>query len=653
MAGIAVVPAAIATAAAGAYLNAKFKISNDFAFLSGFATAQRRFEKRRQANKANLFYKLEEHATDPKIANKIFLIYEGKSWTFKQFYDTVLRYAGWLHKTHNVIAGEIVALDFMNCPAFLFLTLAVWSLGASPAFINHNLTSKPLIHSVKVSTARICIIDPDLESRALTNETKEAFLAPNFRNNAFPLEIVVLGEGLQKSLDYFPPYRAPDVARNVDNPASIAALMYTSGTTGLPKAAIVPWTRMSIGGDMCSRILGLRPVTHKKPDRFYTVMPLYHTTAFTLGFNPCLQSATTIVIGRKFSVSKFWTEVKTADVTVIQYVGETLRYLLAAPPSPEDRNHKVRMGFGNGLRPDVWKKFKSRFNVETIVEVYGATEGVAATWNINRNDFTDGAIGSYGKITELMIRKTQAIVKVDWEAEKPWRNPETGLCEAMPRGEVGELLFALDPAQVESKFTGYLNNKEATSSKIVRDVLKKGDAYFRTGDVVRFDKEGRLWFSDRIGDTFRWRSENVSTAEVGEVMGHHRAVHEANVYGVKVPGHEGRAGCVAIVLHDSALADGSGGVQIKDEVLESLATHATNSLPKYAVPLFIRAVKELAITGNNKQQKTGLRNQGVDLNAMKKVGSADKMYWLKPGSDRYVEFKEEDLKALDAGKVRL
>lgn len=651
--GIAVVPAAVATAAAGAYLNAKFKLSNDFAFLSSFATAQRNFEKRRQANRANIFYKLEEHATNPKIANEIFLIYEGKSWTFKQYYDTVLRYAGWLHKTHNVVSGEIVALDFMNCPAFLFLTLAIWSLGASPAFINCNLTSRPLIHSVRVSTARLCILDPDLESKALTDETRQAFLAPNFRNNAFPLEIVVLGEGLQKSLDYFPLYRAPDVARNIDKPSSLAALMYTSGTTGLPKAAIVPWTRMGVGGDMCAGILGLRSVTHKTPDRFYTVMPLYHTTAFTLGFNPCLQSATTVVIGRKFSVSKFWAEVKTSNVTVIQYVGETLRYLLAVPPSPEDKYHNVRMAFGNGLRPDVWKKFKARFGIETIAEVYGATEGVAATWNINRNDFTDGAIGSYGKITELMTRRTQAIVKVDWNVEKPYRNPSTGLCEAVPRGEVGELLFALDPAEIESRFTGYLNNEEASNSKVVRDVLKKGDAYFRTGDVVRFDKDGRLWFSDRIGDTFRWKSENVSTAEVGEVMGHHRAVHEANVYGVKVPGHEGRAGCVAILLHESALQDGAGGVDIKPDVLVSLASHATNSLPRYAVPLFLRTVRELTITGNNKQQKTGLRNQGVDLRVMKEAKSTDKLYWLKPGSNGYIEFKEEDLKALDAGTVRL
>lgn len=642
-----------AAVAAGAYLNAKLRLSDDYAFLSSFAKAQRDHDKRIAANRVNLFYKLEEHAHNPKTADKTFLIYEGKSWTFRQAYDNALRYAGWLHKTHNVVAGEIVALDFMNSASFIFLTLAIWSLGAAPAFINYNLTSKSLIHSVRISTARLLIVDPELESKALTNETKGEFLRPNFRNNAFPLEIAVLTEGLQKSLDYFPPHRAPDAARNIDKPSALACLMYTSGTTGMPKAAIVPWSRQAVGGMLGAGMLGLRPVTHRRPDRFYTCMPLYHTTGFTLGFNPCLQSATTLVIGRKFSVSKFWNEVQSSKVTIIQYVGETLRYLLAAPPSPEDRVHNVRMAFGNGLRPDVWKNFKARFGVETIVEIYGATEGVAATWNINRNELTDGAIGSFGAITQFMAKKSQAIVKVDWDTEKPWRDPKTGLCQQVPRGHVGELLFAIEPDAVEERFSGYLNNTEASNSKLLRNVLKDGDVYFRTGDVMRYDNDGMLWFSDRIGDTFRWKSENVSTAEVSEVMGHHRAIHEANVYGVKVPGHEGRAGCAALLLHDTALLDGPGGVRVRPDVLESIALHATNSLPKYAVPLFIRVVRELTITGNNKQQKTGLREQGIDLKSIKSAGSTDKLYWLKPGSDRYVEFGPEDLAALEGSKIRL
>lgn len=647
---LAAVPVAAASVVTGAYLNAKLRLSSDYHFLSSFAIAKRDFNQRLQNGRANLFYKLEEHVADPKIANEVFLIYEGKSWTFKQYYDIVLRYAGWLHKTHNVVAGEIVALDFMNGPAFLFLVLAVWSLGASPAFINHNLTSRPLIHSVKVSSARILILDPEVAARALTPEVKEAFSASNFRNNVFPLEIAVLEQGLEKSLNYFPPYRAPDAARDISKPSAISVLMYTSGTTGMPKAAIVPWARLAIAGDLTARLMELRSVKQKKPDRFYTSMPLYHTTAFTLGFNACFQRAITIVVSRKFSVSKFWPEVKSTNTTVIQYVGETLRYLLAAPPSPEDKNHKVRMAFGNGLRPDVWKPFKARFGIQTIAEVYGATEGVGATWNFNRNEFTDGAIGSVGAIGQFLATRGQAIVKVDWNTEQPWRDPSTGLCQRVPRGDVGELLLVLDASTLQDSFPGYFGNKTATSSKVLRNVLKEGDAYFRTGDTVRFDKEGRLWFNDRIGDTFRWKSENVSTAEVGEVLGYHRSVHEANIYGVKVPGHEGRAGCAAVVLRQDALQSLNTP---KPEVLEGLATYASNSLPKYAVPLFIRVAHKLVLTGNNKQQKTELRNQGIDLRAIRGSGSSDKMYWLKPGSDRYTEFTIQDLESLEAGKVRL
>ncbi|KAJ9503771.1 long-chain fatty acid transporter fat1 [Exophiala xenobiotica] len=639
------IPAALAGLA---YFNARYRISPDWHIVRNLSIAQRSYQKRIEADRTNSFYIIEEHANNPKVADKLFLIYQDKRYTFKQTYTTVLRYAGWLHSVHKVVPGEIIAIDFMNCPQFIFLTLAIWSLGALPAYINYNLTSKPFIHSIKTSTARLLIVDPEIGSKVLTPEAKEAFAASDFRNNTFPLDVAVLTYGLQSSLDYFPPYRAPDSARAGAIGRSPSVLIFTSGTTGLPKAAVVPWERTGWGSLFVARWIGLRPVTDSNPDRYYTAMPLYHSSAFQLGFHLCLISASTLVLSHRFSATKFWDEVASAGATKIQYVGETLRYLLAVPPQPDDRTkHKVRLAFGNGCRPDVWDKFRNRFGVETIAEFYGATEGISASFNLSRNTFSSGAIGQFGLILQTLAHLRQSIVEVDWETESPRRDPKTGFCIKVPRGEPGELLYKIeDPKDIGAKFTGYFNNKEASDSKVLRDVHKKGDAYFRSGDVVKFDKEGLLWFSDRIGDTFRWRSENVSTAEVAQVLGQHPHVLEANVYGVAIPNHEGRAGCAAILLENVTAIDSS----VDEIVLESLATYARNSLPKYAVPVFLRVVTSvMAATGNNKQQKHVLRQEGVDP---EKVGS-EKVFYLRPDAERYEPFNGVEWEVLKAGKVKL
>ncbi|KIV94254.1 hypothetical protein PV10_02037 [Exophiala mesophila] len=639
--------AAPATVAALAYLNARWRLPVDFNLLSSLIRARLEFARREKADRVNSFYLIEAHANNPKVKDKVFIIYQGRKWTFKQAYDSVLRYAGYLHSQHSVKPGEIIALNFMNSPQFLFMVMAVWSLGALPAFINYNLVGPAFIHSVRVSTARLLILDPEVAARVLTDEATSTLKAPNFRNNAFPMELAVLNPGLQSSLDYYPPYRAPDSARSGAIARSPAVLIFTSGTTGLPKAAIVPWDRTVVGSTLISRWMSLRPVTHSNPDRYYTSMPLYHSSAFQLGFHCCLSIPTTLVLGRKFSVSNFWSEVADADATVIQYVGETLRYLLAAPPQPNDRTkHNLRMAFGNGLRPDVWDRFRDRFGVATIAEFYGATEAVAASWNLSNNTFASGAIGSVGLLGNLVALKAQAVVEVDWEAEAPKRDHKTGYCIKVPRGEPGELLYVVDPADIGAKYQGYFGNEKASTSKILRNVFKKGDAWYRSGDVVRFDSNGSLWFSDRIGDTFRWRSENVSTAEVAQVLGLHSAILEANVYGVQIPNHDGRAGCAAVLLRDVSSSDSP----VPPSVLEAIATYARNSLPKYAVPVFLRIVTEVMATGNNKQQKHVLRTEGVDP---AKVGGGDRIFWLRPGSDRYERFGDEAWQGIKNGTVKL
>lgn len=382
-------------------------------------------------------------------------------------------------------------------------------------------------------------------------------------------------------------------------------------------------------------------------------MPLYHSTATLMGFGHTLQAGATVALGRKFSTSRFWPEVRKHQATIILYVGETCRYLLSAPPTLDpvtgenvDQQHRVHTAFGNGLRPDVWNRFKQRFGIGRIVEFYGATEGSFATWNVSRNDFSVGAIGRNGWLFNLLLRRSVAVVELDHETDLPRRDGKTGFCRRVATGEPGELLFALPADDVEKRFQGYFGDKEATNKKIMRDVFAKGDAWFRTGDVVRWDGEGRVYFTDRIGDTFRWKSENVSTAEVAHVLGLHPAVREANVYGVQLPHHEGRAGCAAVVL-DPAVVGQDG--EPSGEALRSMAEHVQNELPKYALPLFLRVLKGdgMQTTGTNKQQKHHLRQEGVDP---QKTGD-DAVFWLRKGA--YVRFTGRDWAGLNGGRVKL
>lgn len=372
-------------------------------------------------------------------------------------------------------------------------------------------------------------------------------------------------------------------------------------------------------------------------------MPLYHSSAAILGLLNTLEAGRTIAIGRKFSATRFWDDVRAADASIIQYVGEMCRYLLKAPVQTEkdtgenlDKKHRVRTAFGNGLRPDVWAEFKERFGIDAIGEFYAATEAPLGTFNFSRNDFTMGAVGRNGWLYDAVMSFGVALVEVDMDLDAPWRDPKSGFCKKVAPGQPGEMLFKL-PKDTETKFQGYYNNSKATGSKILRDVFSKGDAWFRTGDLVIWDKDGRVFFADRIGDTFRWKSENVSTAEVGQILGSHPAVHEANVYGVQLPHHDGRAGCAAIVV------DGS-----PDDVLfRSIGEHVSRSLPSYARPIFLRLMPEMQTTGTHKHQKHNLRTEGVDPSKV----DLNTVYWLQ---DReYVPFREKDWKMIVEGAAKL
>ncbi|KAK6829592.1 hypothetical protein PG987_010176 [Apiospora arundinis] len=631
----AAIPAAVAAAA---YVNAKTALWYDMSLLRGFLPAAIKNSWREHYDRANTFYKLESRAQTKSSANRIFLMYEDRTWTYAQSYDMALRYGNWLAKKYGVKKGDIVAMDMMNSDHFVLLTFGIWSIGAKPAYINYNLTGKPLTHCVKAAGTTLMLVEPDVADK----------VDDDIRNELKDLRIELLTPEFMSEIERTEPIRQPDSAREGDLSKDMAILIYTSGTTGLPKAAVVAWGKLTMAGTIASGFLNTQP-----GDIFYTCMPIYHSSATIMGYSAILEAGATFAIGRKFSTKTYWAEARKYNATMVQYVGETCRYLLAAPPQLDpltgenlDRKHRIRVAFGNGLRPDVWEKFRDRFGIDTVSEFYGATEGFFATWNSTRNPFAAGAIGRNGWLFALVMKTRLAVIDVDPDTDLPVRSPKTGLGRNARRGAVGELMFVM-PDDSSDRFQGYYKNKKATESKIVRSILKKDDRWFRTGDLVSWDGEGRMYFHDRIGDTYRWKSENVATTEVAQAMGAHPAVVEANVYGVQLPHHDGRAGCAALALQPEFASSGAG--EQKKKLMKGLADHARNSLPKYAVPLFLRVVTDLTAqtTGTNKQQKHGLRVQGVDPD---KVGG-DELWWLHNGA--YVPFGQKEWNELNGGRVKL
>lgn len=316
-------------------------------------------------------------------------------------------------------------------------------------------------------------------------------------------------------------------------------------------------------------------------------MPLYHSPASILGFLSSLETGITFALGKKFSASHFREEVRAHDATAIQYVGETCRYHLAAPPqigpvTGENlvKKHRVRVAFGNGLRPDVWAGFKDRLGIDCISEFYAATEATLGTFNQSRNNSAFGWLGT------AVFNLAVAAVELNYETEMPARNAKTGFCTIVALGKPGEMIFKASN-QHKTEISGVLRNPKATDANLLPDIFKKGDVWFRFGDTLSQDGEGRVYFTHRIGDTFRWKSENASTAEVSHVVGLHPGIVEANVYGVELPHHDDRAGCAAVALNGNA----------NDIMMRSIADHVKIALPEYARPLFLCIMESTGADG--------------------------------------------------------
>lgn len=482
--------------------------------------------------------------------------------------------------------GDNVAIFLTNRWEYVPIWVGLSKVGVVGALLNNQITGQSLAHCLNISAARVAIIDGELT---------EAYQSACDMIDCQMAVHVMDGQSgnVDDSRDFDNAVAAQSGARpSRDHRAGIKAKapclkMYTSGTTGLPKAAIVAHTRTMYYLNIFAATANAGP-----GDRMMMVLPLYHSTGGLCGVGFGISRGGAVIVRKKFSASSFWDECDQFGATLFMYVGELCRFLLAAPETPAEKRHSIRCMIGNGLRPDVWERFVDRFNMPRVMEFYGATEGNVGMVNL------DSKPGAIGRIPPwLKWRFNVELVAFDLEKEEPIRDAE-GRCRATRNDEVGEAIGRIDPNDTRFRFDGY-QNKEENAKKVLRDVFKPGDAWFRTGDLMKRDKHGYFYFIDRIGDTFRWKSENVATSEVAEALGTYPGVHQANVYGVPVPGHNGKAGMASLVVGEGFELDG-------------LAAHLAETLPVYARPLFYRLQTETDTTGTFKFKKMDLVKDGFD-----------------------------------------
>jgi len=427
-----------------------------------------------------------------------------------------------------------------------------------------------------------------------------------------PQGLIDFNEGVGNS-----PVSNPATTARV-KPADTVAYVFTSGTTGgKPKAAIIKHGRL-----VRSRYLNGKIVLDMKPqDTMYVPLPFFHTNALTLSWPTVLANGSAVAIRRKFSVSNFWSDVRKYNATAWCYIGELCRYLMKQPPQPDDRNNPLTKIIGNGLRPDIWRDFKSRFGISKVYEIYGAAESNLYFVNLLNLDFTVGR-----------CRTPYAIVQYDVDEDTAIRN-ENGYMQRVTVGQTGLLLGEISPS---NPFAGY-TSREATTSKILRNVFAPGDEWFNTGDLVRNIGFGHIQFIDRTGDTFRWKGENVSTTEVEEVANTLPQVFLSTVYGVKMPDGEGRAGMIAIIPQSKA----------DDFDLAMLYEQFKRALPSYAIPKFVRMQKDFDCTATHKIKKVNLKKAGFDSGLV-----TDPLYVLLPDASAYQPLTGEIYRAILNGQYK-
>ena len=553
-----------------------------------------------------------------KYGSNIAFIEDERQFTFDEFDIYANRVAGWA-LAEGYKPGETVAIFVQNRLEYVALWYGLTKVGVIPALINYQLGGAALAHCVNISDARHLIMDSELTE---SFETAKDDIKGDIK------ALAAFGEhkgyeSFDLAISKIVPNRPPRSIRKGIKAGDQCMKMYTSGTTGMPKAAKVTHVRAQ------NYMIAFGVGSKSGPkDRMMMVLPLYHATGGLCGVGTAIRNGGAVIVRRKFSASKFWDECVEYKATMFMYVGELCRFLLSSPPHPNERAHSLRWIIGNGLRPEVWPSFVDRFNIPHVIEFYGATEGNVSLINI------DGPVGAVGRVPDYLKKRFNIdIIKYDVETNANIRGSD-GFCIQADHGEVGELIGEIRTDMARFRFDGY-ETKEATQKKVLRNVYKKGDMWFRTGDLMRRDELGYYYFIDRVGDTFRWKAENVATGEVAAVLSIYEGITQANVYGVQVPGYDGRAGMAALVAE-------------VDPDLEKLKAHIDKSLPHYARPVFIRLSNESETTSTFKFKKTNLVKAGFDPENIH-----EPLYFADPQTGKYEPLDKEAFKAISDGTRRL
>lgn len=546
----------------------------------------------------------------------------GEVWSFSELDRRSDAVAQWV-LAQGWRSGDVVAVFMESRPLMVALWLGMAKVGVEPALINFNLRRDSLLHCMGVSGARGMVFGAELLDVVL--EVKESLRS---------LSLFCCGSAPAETLDSLSAVDLDDLlSKSPETPPAVTHnkgfndrlfYIYTSGTTGLPKAAIVVHSRYYRIAAFSYYSFGLQP-----DDVVYCCLPLYHSAGNIIGVGQCLLHGLTVVIRRKFSASRFWDDCVKHNCTVVQYIGEICRYLLSQPVRPSESLHRVRVAMGNGLRPNVWESFMKRFGVKRIGEFYGATECNCSLANM------DNKVGACG-FNSVVLPSVYPIrlLRADEDTMELIRDSR-GLCVPCKPGEPGIIVGRINPQDPLRRFDGYAN-QEATSKKISHNVFRQGDSAYVSGDLMVMDELGYVYFRDRGGDTFRWRGENVSTTEVEGVLSALLKQTDVAVYGVSVPGVEGKAGMAAIADPEN------------DFDCETFLRDVQNALPSYARPVFLRLSPEVDKTGTFKIQKTRLQKEGFDPHQ-----TPDRLFFLNSRLGRYESLSEELHSAIMQGKVSL